>query len=149
MPDSLSTILSIIVLLGGPLMTGFCLYETVKSLRLVIGGRVARGRITSIRWGLNRSGRKIAYPTVEFTTARGERLSYDSPSSYSPPRHKVGDTVQIRYMPDQPAICSIDSFGHLWLGPIILGVIGIPWLLYGISTLGSCTAQDVLACLGQ
>ena len=149
MSDSLTTLLSVIVLLGGPLMTGFCLYETMKSLRLVTGGRVAKGRITKIRWGRNRSGRQIAYPTVAFTTASGEHMTHDSQTSFSPPRHKIGDAVQIRYMPGQPAICSIDSFGHLWLGPLILGVIGIPWLLYGIGALTACGGSNVLACLGQ
>ncbi len=135
MPDYLSDLLGTLVMLAGPLMTGFCLYEGLKSLRLVTRGAVAKGKITAIRWGMRRGGGRIAYPTVEFVAANKQRITYVSQAAVHPAPGKIGDTIQVRYLPGAPEVCAIDTFAHLWLGPLILGIIGIPWTLYGIASL--------------
>jgi hypothetical protein len=134
-PDNLSNLLGTLVMLAGPLMTGFCLYEGLKSLRLVTRGATAKGTITAIRWGMRRGGGQIAYPTVEFITANKQRITHVSQSAVHPAPGKIGDTIQVRYLPGMPHVCSIDTFAHLWFGPLILGTIGIPWTLYGIASL--------------
>ncbi len=135
MLDNLSNLLSALVLLAGPLMTGFCLYEALKSLRMATRGVVVKGKITAIRWGVRRGGGRIAYPTVEFVAANNRHITYVSRTAVHPAPGKIGDTVRMRYLPDDPHVCTIDTFAHLWLGPLILGIFGIPWTLYGISTL--------------
>lgn len=129
MLDNLSHLLSTPVMVAGPLMTGFCLYEALKSLRMATRGVVATGKITAIRWGVRRGGGRIAYPTVKFVAVNKRRITYVSRTAVHLAPGKIGDTVRMRYLPDDPHTCTIDTVAHLWLGPLILGIIGISTLI--------------------
>lgn len=147
MSDSFYMLLSAGVLLSVPLVSALFLYETVKSYRLVTRGCVVQGEITAVRWRRTNTGRRIAHPTIMFVTARGKRVEHSSGIGFFPAQGDVGATIRIRYMPDQPGICAIDDFSHLWLGPIVLAIMSITLVAYSVLVLNRCAGQNLLACM--
>lgn len=63
-------------------------------------------------------------PLVRFTTADGREIEYQSSTATSPPSHRVGDQVEVLYLPDDPYRARVDSWVDLWLAPTIVGGIG-------------------------
>jgi hypothetical protein len=74
-------------------------------------------------------------PLVEFTAMNGATVSFASNSSSNPPSYRVGEEVGVLYAPDDANDARIDSFGSLWLGPIILGGIGSVFAAIGFGIL--------------
>ena len=65
------------------------------------------------------------YPVFSFVDEGGnEHKIYSTRGSY-PPAYKPGDTVSIFYDPQNPEKTKLDSFVSLWLGPVMLGVLGL------------------------
>jgi hypothetical protein len=50
----------------------------------------------------------------------------------SPPAYEVGERVTILYDPTSPKEAKINSFGELWLWPLLLGILGGLDLLTGL-----------------
>lgn len=63
-------------------------------------------------------------PVVEFTTARGESITFVSSTSSSPPAYQVGETVEVLYLADDPRDARIHDWFSLWGLPTILGGLG-------------------------
>jgi len=64
------------------------------------------------------------YPVFSFVDEGGnEHKIYSTMGSY-PPAYELGETVLIFYDPQNPEKTKLDSFVSLWLGPVILGVLG-------------------------
>jgi len=70
-------------------------------------------------------------PVVNFTATNGTTISFASSYSSRPPAYSVGETVEVLYAPDDPNDARIDGFGSLWLGPVILGGIGMVFSAIG------------------
>jgi len=64
------------------------------------------------------------YPVFSFSDKNGNRHRIHSKMGSYPPAYKIGDTVTIFYDPQIPEKTKLDSFVSLWLGPVILGVLG-------------------------
>src|SRR5689334_10430332 len=65
-----------------------------------------------------------SYPIVQFTTLKGEVITYKSTVSSDPPEHSIGDTVDIYYNPSDANDIMISSFFTLWFLPIFFGLFG-------------------------
>jgi hypothetical protein len=49
----------------------------------------------------------------------------------NPPRYKEGDSVVVLYDPAQPGDVRIHSFFNVWMGPLVLGLLGVIMSLVG------------------
>jgi len=63
-----------------------------------------------------------------------ERELFSSVGS-RPPSHKVGDTVAVLYLADQPQRAKLDEFFDLWGLAAVCGGLGIFWLVVGLAML--------------
>jgi hypothetical protein len=87
----------------------------------------AEGRVVDVVSRTKTSGgerKTYFYPVVEFRTADGERVRFESSTGSNPSSYRVGDTVRVRYDPQTPQSALIDSW-ELWLpSGIVIGVGG-------------------------
>ena len=94
----------------------------------------AEGRVVDVVSRTKTSGgeRKTNfYPVVEFRTADGESVRFESSTGSNPSAYRVGDAVKVRYDPQTPQSAVIDSW-ELWLpSSIVIGVGGF-FALIGI-----------------
>ncbi len=72
------------------------------------------------------------YPQISFTTADNQSIEFRGSTGSNPPSYQTGDKVEVLYDPKTPTSASINSFTSLWLGPIILGVLGAVFSLVGV-----------------
>lgn len=112
-----------------------------QSVSLLADGERARGTVLSLEWRTehsssshkNRSsGRRMAYPVVEFTSADGEQRTFRGSVGSDPPSYEAGERVEVLYPADSPQEARINGFASLWLGPLIFGGLGL--LAAGIGT---------------
>ncbi|TEU01117.1 MAG: DUF3592 domain-containing protein [Anaerolineales bacterium] len=73
-------------------------------------------------------------PIVEFTTHRGEEVTFIYEINVDPPIYEVGDSVEILYDPRNASQAIIRSWDRLWKQPVEYLVVGfipfvvlIPW----------------------
>jgi len=64
------------------------------------------------------------HPVVQFTTASGARITFESVAGSYPPAYRTGEQVLVVYDPAQPHAAAIRSFVSLWLLPIVLASLG-------------------------
>ena len=75
-------------------------------------------------------------PTIEFTTASGETIRFESSFGTMPASHQVGQTVSVRYDPNNPDSAEIESRLSNWLAPGCFMVFALGTLFFGIIFLG-------------
>lgn len=68
-------------------------------------------------------------PIIDFTDRRGVAHTYTSATSSYPPAYEVGDKVELLYDPQKPDQVSINTWIDLYLGVLILGIIGGTFVL--------------------
>lgn len=79
-----------------------------------------------------RSDNSTTYaPVVTFTTKKGNKIEFTSSVSSNPPSYSEGESVEVFYDPAEPKDASINGFASLWLGPLILGILGTVFFLIG------------------
>ncbi|HDZ22988.1 MAG TPA: DUF4870 domain-containing protein [Desulfobacteraceae bacterium] len=72
------------------------------------------------------------YPVFSFVDEGGnEHKIYSTMGSY-PPEYEPGDPVLIFYDPQNPEKIKLDCFVSLWLGPVILVVLGLIPVFMGV-----------------
>jgi hypothetical protein len=68
----------------------------------------------------------IAYlPTIKFIDKEGYEHTFTSRAGGAAPKPNVGDLVPVKYLPSNPKIAYINSFLHLWAGPIACIFLGL------------------------
>ncbi|TBU85601.1 DUF3592 domain-containing protein [Phytopseudomonas dryadis] len=72
-------------------------------------------------------------PTVSFVTQDGTLGEYHSNTCSHPPAFAIGERVALYYDPQDPQRAHIDSFGQNWAGSLIVGGIGLVFLLIGLA----------------
>ena len=75
---------------------------------------------------------------VSFSTPSGSRIRFRSVSNYGRPPYAVGETVGVRYDPEQPTRARVDRRIELlapvliWMGAVVLlAVLGVVIAVYG------------------
>lgn len=66
--------------------------------------------------------------------ASGQVVTFASALGSSPPSNRVGDTVRVRYQPDQPAEAEIDAFWENWFSTVAAGATGGVLLAVGLGS---------------
>ncbi len=70
--------------------------------------------------------------TVEFEDAAGAKRQGTTEAGSGRTSHKVGDRLPILYDPERPSVIRMDSFGGLWGGPLLIGILGAAFLIVGL-----------------
>ena len=95
--------------------TGFLVAAALSAWRtsqFVAASESVAGRVVA----LNAGG---SHPEIRFVTRTG--ITVDYPQGGLIGGYAVGDAVQVRYLPAEPKTsASIDTFGALWLVPLVL-----------------------------
>jgi len=107
-----------------------------KPLRMLRAGGRAKGTVESsepMQVSGKHGTRTYYLPTVSFTTAKGERITFKSSSGGTVAPAK-GSTLDIVYDPANPQDAEVGGF-RLWLFPIALIVLSSPFLFVGIAGL--------------
>jgi len=105
--------------------------------RLKLEERVAvTGTVVELTSRITASGRSnIICPVVEFAIPSGEKIRFTSDFGSLPARHKIGQSVNVRYDPVDPQKAEIDSPMTLWLIPLILVFMGAIACCLGVAFL--------------
>lgn len=83
----------------------------------------------------NSRNRTFSYPVVEYRTATGELIRFESTLGGNPPAFQAGDQVEVLYDPQAPQSALVDTWEH-WLPVyIFLGAGGVMIGLGGVMTL--------------
>ncbi len=79
-----------------------------------------------------RSDKSTTYaPVVAFATKAGNKIEFTSSVSSNPPSYNEGESVEVLYDPANPNDADINGFASLWLGTLILGILGTVFFLIG------------------
>jgi len=70
-------------------------------------------------------------PVVDFTTKDGKSIRLRPSFSSNPPAYDVGERVVVYYRPETPEEAKIDGFFALYLGPMILNIVGFVFFSIG------------------
>jgi hypothetical protein len=79
----------------------------------------------------SRPQRRTWYPIVEFTAPDGNPVVFESNVGSNPPRHQVGDRVEVAYDPANPTDARLTGFTDTYLFPLIAGGLGLGFTAVG------------------
>ena len=96
----------------------------------------AEGTVTELLEKRDKDDGSITYtPVVGFTADNGAAISFTSSFSSRPAAYDVGEKVEVLYAPEDPNDARIRGFSSLWLGPTIMGGIGLVFAGIGFGIL--------------
>jgi hypothetical protein len=128
-PSELAMEAVILLGCGLPLGVGLVvlgLYWLLGSLRITFGGKMTVGYVVRVEKSRGGEGGPTYSPIVRFTEEReGRSIEIDTGfgHSYPPIRYKVGRAVRVLYLPDQPEVARVRSFGAMW-GVVLVSILG-------------------------
>jgi hypothetical protein len=122
----------IFIVLGTGLLVGGAIWAW-KSWSFANGAKSAIGKIVRIEERVttrNRVGkpdrRSVSHlPVFTFQDDRGGEHTVTSSASEGKGAYKVGEEVPVLYRPENPDDASINTFTQMWLGPMVLGIMGL------------------------
>lgn len=85
----------------------------------------AEGTVIDLVTVSSNSGSPTYKPVVRFVAADGREQRFASSFSSNPPGYSRGERVQVLYSAANPGEAAIDGFLALWLGPLLVGGIGL------------------------
>lgn len=86
-----------------------------------------QGVVTQLMIGEYENGDTFYFPVVDFPLQDGTRQTVQVDEGSSTMDYEPGQSVTIRYLPDQPEEARIESLSSTalrWLGPILIGLVG-------------------------
>ncbi|WP_299006640.1 DUF3592 domain-containing protein [uncultured Shewanella sp.] len=120
-----------IVLIIATLMLSLALYMASNTLEYIHGSRLSVGKVVDYREVY--SSRSMTYaPIIEYQLPDGKMAHFVSSTSSYPPAYEIGEPVDILYSTKQPHNVSINGFFSLWIGELIVGGLGLVFLLIGL-----------------
>jgi hypothetical protein len=134
----LFVLIGIAVLIGG--VVGAVKQSRESARRVAATGIV----VDLVMRVVNPGSAGIYCPTVDFTTPAGQSVRFQSEFGTMPASHQVGQSIAVRYDPNNPQTAEVDSATSRWLVPgcmIGMGVLflgmGLVFLVIGIVVLAS------------
>jgi len=119
-------VLSCIFLGIGVLMLIGALLLWNSTRRFIANADTAQGKVIELIEVRDEDDGSITYkPVVTFEAPTGKSITFTASFSSKPAPYDVGESVEVLYAPDDPHDARIRGFGSLWLGPTILGGLGI------------------------
>lgn len=105
----------------------------VKQSRKTRRETAATGTVADVVKRVFKPGSAGVYcPVVDFSTATGQVVRFQSDVGTMPASHHVGQSVAVRYDPADPEKATLDSTTANWLGPGIMIVMGLVFLAMGL-----------------
>ena len=90
------------------------------------------GTVVELREVRDSDDGSITYkPVVNFTAPDGISVTFESSFSSRPAAYSVGESVEVLFAPGEPSKARIDGFGSLWLGPLIMSILGLAFTAVG------------------
>jgi hypothetical protein len=115
------------VLIGG-------LVTAIKQSRQSAGQTKATGKVVDLVKRVFNAGSAGVYcPVVEFTTASGEAVRFESGFGTMPASHRLGQSIAVRYDPSVPQKAELDSATSRWLVPGCMILMGLGFLGMGVT----------------
>lgn len=136
----LSVIKYLFSAIGVALLAGaFYLYQSKQEFL----EKADRVQGTVVELIAKRSDKSTTYaPVVVFKTKKGQEIKYFSSVSSNPPSYSEGENVEMLYDPQNPHDASINGFFSLWLGPLILSILGAIFFIIGSVIIVIAWLQD-------
>jgi len=126
--------LGLAALIGG-------LIWSAKRYDISTSGLHAQGRVVenykSVSVADPDSGKRSSvsyYPVVEFQTAQGEKIRFQGSTGTRTPDFEVGTPVAVVYKPQTPYEAQLTEFSQMWLGPVVITVAGLIFLLMSVGS---------------
>ena len=91
-----------------------------------------QGQVIDLVSSSTTEGGTTHYPRVEFTGADGTSHSFQHDVGSNPPAFDVGESVPVRYDPDDPEKAKIAKVLSLWTEPVLVTAVGIGLILAGL-----------------
>lgn len=114
---------SLFGLIGLGLLTGaFFVLNSELSFRS--GSLTAEGTVVDLVTTTGSKGGIIYKPVVEFVDRNDRKHQFTGSYASSPPPHERGESVTVRYRPEDPRNAELDSFMDSWFLPVMLGGMG-------------------------
>lgn len=128
-----SIINKIFLVIGiGMLIGSFFMYSNTKEF--LNSAIETEGVVTELV--RSHSSDSIMYrPIFEFKTQEGKTVEITSSVASNPPSYSRGEKIDVLYQESAPEKAKINSFFSLWGATLIVGVIGLVFLLIAVFTL--------------
>jgi hypothetical protein len=120
----------IFLIVGVGLLLGFY-FAFSRTRRFLASAQEARAEVIGIKQSSGGSRDRVYYPVLRYRTQQGATKEVVSSVGSNPPRYKEGDSVVVLYDPAQPGDVRIHSFFNVWMGPLVLGLLGVIMSLVG------------------
>lgn len=129
MGKSYSRVTYITLIIGLAMVAGAA-YWASRTSAFIDRAAVAVGKVIDLE--RSRSGDSSSYhPVVKFRTAAGQERTFRSSTGTNPPSYRVGEAVEVLYSESEPSDARIRGFFSLWGGPLIVGGMGMLFMLLG------------------
>ena len=122
----LFVLIGLSVLIGG-------VVAAVKQSRKAARSTAATGTVVDlVKRVFNPGSAGVYCPVVQFTTALGQPVRFESEFGTMPASHRVGQSVAVRYDAADPQKAEVDSATSRWLVPGCMIGMGIGFLVMGV-----------------
>ena len=105
----------------------------VKQARKSGRGVAATGTVVDlVKRVFNPGSAGVYCPVVDFTTASGQPVRFESQFGTMPASHRVGQSIAVRYDPADPQKAEVDSATANWFVPGCTIAMGLLFLTMGL-----------------
>ncbi|HLM62633.1 MAG TPA: DUF3592 domain-containing protein [Pyrinomonadaceae bacterium] len=132
--QSVLSYIGMLMMPGGLLIFTHGIIEFMKTLAFVRFSHRTIGKIIEIKEEYEVNTR-LYRPVVEFRLKNKIRFE-GSLATRHKPNYKIGETIEVLYLPETPEIARIGSFGQLWGNGILALVAGVVFTLAALFLLG-------------
>ncbi|HRN50407.1 MAG TPA: DUF3592 domain-containing protein [Anaerolineales bacterium] len=109
--------LLVVAMAAGTIWLGWRGYE------LSTRGESTIGRVVALEESSDGDGGCCVYsPVIEFN-ANGNPVRFEGGNASDPPAYRVGQEVEVLYLPEDPSKAAINSFYELWMVTVILAPV--------------------------
>lgn len=103
-------------------MVALTLFFSWNSYTLTTQGEKTSGHVVALSEHSDDEGCCTYAPVVEFTVG-GFPVRFEGNNSSDPPAYRVGQEVEVLYLPNNPSKAGINSFSELWMTAVILAPV--------------------------
>jgi hypothetical protein len=89
------------------------------------------GKVIGYERHTNSEGEISYFPVIAFTPEGGDEIEFTSNTGSGGRPYKIGAPIALRYDPALPFNAAIDTPSDLWIGPVVLGFLGLAFAVVG------------------
>jgi hypothetical protein len=91
----------------------------------------ATGTVIGYERHTDSEGEISYFPVITFTPEDGDEIEFTASTGGGGRPYKIGAPIALRYDPALPFNAAIDTPSDLWVGPIVLGFLGLIFTVVG------------------